>query len=272
MTVTAPADDWARPRPPSMCPEVAILGASNVTKNLGVFTTTIRRAFPDGVRMFIAHGHGRSYGVKSRALARQLDGHVDSAFWPAWQNHSNPGASRYALITDVGNDLLFGPRVDDILGWVGQCIARFKGDGCEIAVATLPVEAITRLSSWRYQATSRLFFPKHAVSWDDMQRNVHDLDEGLRVLARGTGASIIEPDLRWYGFDPIHFRMRNRFEAVTSLLSGWKTAPQFSAESGGFGEALRLWTSRPARKWVAGRRIDTPQPIDSDDKHQLWLF
>lgn len=252
--------------------EVVILGASNVTKNLGVIVTTLRDAFPHGVRIFIAHGHGRSYGLKTRALIRQLEGHVDSRLWTTLAEHGDRRANRYALVTDVGNDLLFGPNVDAILGWVTQCLSRLKAAGCEISLATLPVEPLLQLSRWRYQATSRLFFPKHAVGWEDMQSNIKELDAGLRVASQAVQARVVKPSADWYGFDPIHFRMRNRLEAVTALLNGWSTAPEMTAKSGGPTEALRLWTSRPARKWISGKLIETPQPIRREQDHELWLF
>lgn len=265
-------DDEAVPQPATGVPEVVVLGASNVTRNLNVLIASLQATFSDGVRLFVAHGHGRSYGVKSRVLLRQLEGHVDSALWPAVAQFGDRRASRYALITDVGNDLLYGIRVDDILGWVGQCASRLKADGYELAISGLPMESLLGLSNWRYTMTSRFFFPTTRVPWSEMQEKIHSLNDGLRVIARGAKAGFVEPDSRWYGFDPIHFRRRYRFDAMRSLLGGWSTAPDVIPASSPLSDTLRLWTSRPARKWIGGRLIETPQPTWSTCRQELWLF
>lgn len=260
------------PRPHVALPEVVILGASNVTYGLGVYVGTLKASFTQGGRFYIGDGHGRSYGRRSRALFRQLDGHAESPLWSIWNDVATESAPRYGLITDVGNDLIYGASVPTIMGWVEQCVRRLKSRGFEVTISTPPVHAIERLSRWRYETTSRMFFPKNAVSWDQMKASVRDLDVALRVLAEENNTALVHPSPHWYGFDPIHVRKRFRREAVASLLSAWPTGPEIVARTVNPLATLGLWRSRPARKWVGRRLIETLQPATIQGPHELWFI
>lgn len=259
-------------RLPQGSPEVVILGASNVTYGLGTYVSSLTASFDSGVRLWIAHGHGRSFGRKSSAFVRRLEGHVQSRLWTAWDTHADQSSARFALITDVGNDLLYGASVPTILGWVETCLRRLKAKGCEVTIATPPVDAIQSLSRLRYTATAKMFFPKTAVSWDQMQQAVLELDSGLKILAAEGGAAIVEPQPNWYGFDPIHIRRSRRAEAIADLLSRWPSGPPVSVRTARPWKTLHLWQRGPAQKWIAGRLIETPQPVQSDAACELWLY
>ena len=256
------------PPPP---PEVVLIGASNVTRLLPVYAATLRATF-GAVRMFVAHGHGRSYGIDTRFFGRRLDGHVDSALWEDLREHGNPAAARYALVTDVGNDLIYGRSVPEILSWVGDCVARLKGMGFETTITSLPVGPVLSLSPARFRATAKLFFPPFDVSHEDVVRSVRELDAGVRALAEREGLGLAEERPEWFFIDPIHVRYRFRLEAVKEYLGRWPSAPPIRSDRSGWREAVRLWRTPPKRKWVKDRCLTAEQPAKRVGDCELWLY
>ena len=156
-------------------PAFVVLGASNVSRGLSRLVDVIEtRAAP--ADLFVAAGHGRSYGAASRVWARRLPsilrcglwrgldraGHVAVAAHGAGAGHAMPdGAAAvadaaagaapptpadrprlHALVTDVGNDLLYGFSVEQVAAWLRESIGRLADRGARIAVTRLPLASI----------------------------------------------------------------------------------------------------------------------------------
>ena len=97
-----------------MRPRVVLLGASNLTRGISTAVETTRRAVGGPAEYFIAMGHGRSYGARSRVMGRGLPGITECGLWGALGDDHSP---TYALLTDVGNDVAYGASVDTITGF-----------------------------------------------------------------------------------------------------------------------------------------------------------
>src|SRR5687768_14330413 len=113
------------------------LGASNLTRGFPVVVATARSAFGPGVEILAAHGLGRSYGMESRVLARTLPAILDCGLWAALD--ARPRTPTRALVTDVGNDILYGASADQILRWVATAVERLSQAGAEIVLTGLPM-------------------------------------------------------------------------------------------------------------------------------------
>src|SRR5688572_31021942 len=103
-----------------------LLGASNLKISLPPLLAGLRRRAGGPVEAFIACGHGRSYGAWSRFLfVRRLPGIAGCGLWPALEA-SPPlrNVRRVALLTDAGNDLVYGASPEEIAGWIGTCLDR----------------------------------------------------------------------------------------------------------------------------------------------------
>src|SRR5712671_2746547 len=106
-------------RPPR---RVVLLGASNLTRGISTVIETAWSLLGSPLEVLAALGHGRSYGLSSRILGRELPGIRQSGLWEALA--AAPRAETAALVTDVGNDLLFGATVASILEWVSESLGR----------------------------------------------------------------------------------------------------------------------------------------------------
>lgn len=198
-----------------------LLGASNLKMSLPRIVGRLRHAAGGPVEVLAACGHGRSYGKRSRIFfgARSLPGITRCGLWADLEKR--PPLRSIALITDIGNDLLYGETAETIAGWVRECLERLLRHGAETICTPLPMISIEKVSVFRYHAARSILFPGRGVPWRTLLARARELDGRLRRLAEEHQLCLVAPQADWYGIDPIHFRMFWRRKAWDHILSHW---------------------------------------------------
>ena len=171
-----------------------------------------------------AMGHGRSYGQDSVVCGRKISGIFPCALWQDLQKRAKLPTT--ALVTDIGNDLLFGTTPDRLLEWVEGCLDRLAEAGAATTVTQMPVESIERLSERRFRFFRRLFFPHSTLTLADARTLVREVNSRLIALSATRNLSVIPVSALWYGIDPIHLTRRAKREAWPALLAGWRAADE----------------------------------------------
>jgi hypothetical protein len=230
---------------------VVALGASNLTRCLPVVVAASRSAFGRDVEIFAALGLGRSYGMESRVLARTLPGILECGLWSALAAH--PPEPTRALVTDVGNDILYGASPSQILDWVEQALQRLGAHTGDIVVAGLPLLTIRTLSAPKYLAFRAITFPRCRLPFVRVVADAERIEEGLQRLARAYSARYVPLRSEWYGFDPIHIR-RARWAAAWEEILG-EPCPMPSLI-----ESVRVLALPPERRRLFGVEQLRPQP------------
>ena len=250
---------------------VVLLGASNLTRGISTVVGMSRVVVGVPCEFLIAMGHGRSYGRSSTVLGRTLPGITECGLWPALGKGSGPV---HALITDVGNDVIYGAAVDTIVGWVSACIDRLRAADATTVVSLPPMASIEKLTPWRFRIAMSLLFPGRRMSLPEAVQRCRELSEGLLALAAHDGVTVVEPEARWYGLDPIHPRRRHMANAWRQGLGAWDTSgssrPTVTPSPARW---ARLRTLTPEQWWLLGRKMGRPQPSGRlGDGSTLWLF
>lgn len=260
-----PSGETADPRA-----RVVLLGASNLTRGVSIVVETARLALGSPLEIFVAMGHGRSYGKPSRILGRTLPGIVECDLWGALAER--PPLPTFALVTDIGNDVAYGVDVDVIAGWVETCLGRLDDRGARTVVTALPLERLRRLSPLAFHVTRAIFFPSRSLTLAGSLAAADELDGLVRGLAATTGAGLAEQLLTWYGADPLHIRRRDIQPAWAQILANWDGIEVDRARG-----SLRRWatirtgTPRQWRLW--GVPLGRPQPcVRLSDGTAIWMF
>jgi hypothetical protein len=233
---------------------VVALGASNLTRGLPALMAAAREEWGPEVEVLAALGLGRSYGIPSRILVRTLPGILESGLWRTLEE--SPGRPTRALITDVGNDILYGSSAAGILAWVEECVERLERFTPDIVLTDLPVPSIRRLTPGRFLFFRSILFPRCRLSHAEVMATAETVVDGLEHLASRRGLQLFRLRPEWYGFDPIHFRPRVWRSAWREILHG--PSPAAPRERASLGEALRLYGLFPERQWLLGfERVHT---------------
>jgi hypothetical protein len=237
---------------------VVLLGASNLMRGISTVVETAQCTWGTPLDVMAASGHGRSYGMTSRVLGRSLPSIVSCGLWDDLaQRTPLPTA---ALITDVGNDIVYGADANQIAGWLEQILERLSPICQQIVVTGLPLASIQRLSHWHFQIFRTLLFPGSRLTLDASLQHASDVDARLRNAATKYGASFAAPRLQWYGWDPIHIRLRHWSRAWSEILANWSDEPSQETASGSLLRWSKLRAQRPLVRTLFGIEQRRAQP------------
>ena len=206
------------------------------------------------VHVVTAHGMGRAYVAKSQFGWRTAPGILDCHLWSELNDgaHSAPAA---ALITDLGNDLVYGRSASEIVQAAHTIIARLHdaNSDCRIVVTRPPLASVESLSRLRFGLFRTAFFPLCRLSLENIVDASRELDDGIQQLDRVT---VVSQRREWFGADPIHIRRRFREAAFAKFLESW---PVVALEERG---SDSIPFKRPAMgiRWILGRKRVSRQP------------
>ena len=252
--------------------QLILIGASNVTIAFPRLVHGLSQRVGGPLEIWGVHGHGRSYGTWSKVLGRSLPGIIGSRFWDAWppSEHATPPR---ALLTDIGNDILYGHDAAQILEWVETCVNRLKGLDAEIAMTRLPLASLETLSRLRFTLARKILFPGCRLDLSEIRRQAEELDSGVIALAAKYSIPLTEPEGRWYGIDPIHIRSRFMESAWQKIVGGWFPATSPPAfRKVGLSRSLQAWRWWPAERGRCGRVTETPQPVFRQGELSIRLY
>jgi hypothetical protein len=247
---------------------VVALGASNLTLGFPAVVSSARAAWGPKVEVLAALGHGRSYGAHSRVLFRRLPAILESGLWLALE--SRPQVATRGLVTDVGNDILYGCSAEQTLEWVEEAVRRLSRVTRDVVVADLPLDRIRRLSNTKFLLFRSVLVPGCRLSLTQVLDRTERVSEGLAALAAATGSRLVRPDPTWYGFDPVHYRRSSMRAAWRQILG---IPPATSAKGASRIDAIRLFRLPPERRWLFGVEQFTPQEgVRLRSGGRVWIY
>jgi hypothetical protein len=238
---------------------VVLVGASNLTRSIGLVLALARHAWTSPLEVHAALGHGRSYGQPSRVLGRQLPGILQCGLWTALARPSTSAPA--ALVTDIGNDILYEQPVERIAGWVETVLDRLADRGAQTVVTLLPVEHLPTMSRLRFMLLRSVLVPRCRLSLEAATERAYALNERVRQLAAERSCAVVPLRREWYGFDPIHIRWRHRRAAWTEILGPW--SPESDGAHRPRAWRMRAWYLRsrvPEERRLWGLEQRGPQP------------
>ncbi len=237
---------------------VVLLGASNLTRGLPQVLGIARAVCGGPPDVLAALGGGRSYGLRKSLLGRELPGIRGCGLWNALEER--PPAPTLALVTDIGNDLLYEVPPDEVTGWVDECVGRLQRAGATVVMTVLPTCNVQTVSPALYASMRTVCFPRCRIGLAAMAERVLDLDARLRDLVRRRNLTLAEHRPEWYGIDPFHIRWRCRPAAWRTVLSGWSEAALPAANGASLWQSLRLRLLAPEQRWFFGWERRRVQP------------
>ena len=253
---------------------VVLLGASNLSLSLPRILAMLPDLHSGPVDVLAAAGHGRSWCSWSRVWLRELPSITECGLWgQLTQLTASEPCPLTAVLTDVGNDLLYGQNVERILERVSTCLNRLTAAGASCVLTGLPLARIHRIGRWEFLVARSLLFPGSRLQHPAVLESAAQLDHGLRQLASRTGSRFVEPPGEWYGLDPIHIRHRLRATAWQQILTlpGMATAPTGQAP-GSRPLQPGLNSLRPAVRRFAGKLQYREQPCYHSAGLRVYLY
>jgi hypothetical protein len=260
------------------CQRVILLGASNLTRGISTVVETARSICGGPLDVLAAFGHGRSYGMDSRVLGRRLPGILHCGLWEA-PGPAFGSKTPLALITDIGNDIMYGASPAEIARWIERCLDRLAQQQARVVMTPLPMASLQRMTPGQFRIVRALLFPSREITHADAMARSRELNERLHELAAARGVMLVPHRLDWYGFDPIHIRLRRWREAWGSILAAWQgdrpaaPSPALAQVRGSLARWAYLRAVPPQERWILGWRQRRRQPAGRlRDGTNIWWY
>lgn len=217
-----------------MSHRLLLYGASNLWLSRRAALTELRRRFPGHLEIGLAHGPGRSYGLRAGNPLFRYEPLRDVEF----EFRGEVSGHRLALITDVGNDVAYQQKPETVVTWVSELALRLSQRGYDIIIGGLPVQSLSRLNPRLFQTFSKLYYSDDSVTQEQVNRSLFQIEDGLIQLCRAQGYHHLPLDPNWYSYDNFHLKRRACSAYWQSLLSGYPVREPYSS-------ALSLQVRRP---------------------------
>lgn len=264
-------------------PLVVAIGASNLSRGLSRLVTVANQWANGPVDLAVAAGHGRSFGANSRVWNRRLPSVLGCGLWRSLDrllaDNTAADRPRVAVVTDIGNDLLYGFSVEQLASWVDETLLRLRQRGFCVVITRLPLASIASVGSFRYRLLKTLFVPGCSLALEQIKERSSAIDQAVVGLAAAQAATLIDQPADWYGFDAIHVRR-------PQLTELWRTA--VAAWDDDAGRTRPLGMPLPAPAWETWARVGgaaaevrslsqvmrfTPQPaVQLPDATRVFLY
>ena len=239
--------------------DVVLLGASNLVLGWQAVITAIRQVTTAPINLNVALGMGRSYIKTSAFWFRRLPAISRCGLWDQLPRDSdNPPL---VLITDLGNDIVYQFEPDQIAATVRDCIRQildWRSDA-KIVITGLPLASLTGVGKLRFQIAKTILFPGCPLSRTSILERSLSLDLLVRQMAAEFGIPLIEPEPRWYGFDPIHVLPKFRAAAFQKYFVAFELA--VLSINSRTSSNVRLDLPTAAARTVFGRNRIVEQPV-----------
>ena len=249
---------------------VVVLGASNVARGLARLSAVVRARAAAPVSLFVAAGHGRGYGVNTRVAWRRLPSILGCGLWRALDRERIERP--LAVVTDVGNELLYGLGVSAVAGAVREAACRLAERGARLTITGLPLAAIAGVGAVRYGLLRTLYVPRCQLGLDELKAATCWLDEELRAIAADTGAAFIEQPGEWYGFDALHVRRLHLDTFWHRVGDAWGLPVATARPQPSLTEWAVLGSRAAEVRSLAGRTRLTRQPVVEREGFRVWMY
>jgi hypothetical protein len=247
---------------------VLLFGASNLTLGWQPLIRQIQQQFHGSLDLHICAGMGRSFLKPTRCGWRSLPSILDCQLWNRLPK--SPLAAR-VLLTDIGNDIVYGFQPQQIVAAVQTCLKRLLTwqPEARFVITLPPLATLKNLGPVRFQIARRLLFPGCPFNFNHVMPLAEELASRLQELADDARIPLLSPPAHWYGFDPIHLRRTVREQAFQQMLQILQPPPGNASAPAQPPSAMLLPRPRPAERRIFRRTQLTPQPVFQHDRLQV---
>lgn len=235
-------------RRPACQRRVVLLGASNLTNGFATALRILRQMYPEPLDVLAALGHGRSLALRTVVMVRELPGIDGCGLWPALAEREP--LPTVALVTDLGNDLLYNAEVPQIAAWLERQLDRLATLDARVAITELPVENLPLLPQWQYYTMRTLMYPGCRVDYEQIIERAFALNEVVRRVAAERSLALVGQQREWYGLDPIHFRRPCWSAAWRAFLAPLGDQREPSERRGRPPQTVSAYALAPEQRWL----------------------
>ena len=209
------------------------LGASNLARSFHGLKYCIERCiFPRPAIFMHAMGPGRGYLSRGGILNAAYSPILNCGILEAARDKKIKDQLVVALITDIGNDIMYGvssEKIIDGLQYLINTLCEFKTN---IFITSIPVDLENDISELHFHIIRQIYFPKSPVKYSQASNNIKAINKFI-LQSSNKKITVINDMKQFCGTDKIHYSILKSQSAwshiakkLTSSL-GTNVSPQF---------------------------------------------
>ena len=181
------------------------MGASNLARGYGALTHCLVRSLaPASVEFLHAMGPGRGYCAEGGIFNVTYPAIVSSGILESAREHAEKARLVLALITDIGNDIMYGVPVDEITACLDTLLQELNALDAEVFVHPIPLDFSEDVSKRQFHILKSIFYPHSAIDYEKAKAAVTTVNDFLRAKAGGR-IHLLPSAKDFCGVDKIHY-------------------------------------------------------------------
>lgn len=196
-----------------------LMGASNLARGYSALANCLTRCLsPHPVEILHAMGPGRGYCA---------EGGLFNVVYPAIGAGGVLNAARerapmarrvVALITDIGNDVMYGVPAAEIIFHLDSLMRNLNAIGADVFVSPIPLAVEEDVSEFQFRVLRAVFFPRSPVEYSGAADAVRRINGFLRESAGGR-IHLLPSAKDFLGMDKIHYSMFQSHKAWSGAVA-----------------------------------------------------
>jgi hypothetical protein len=181
------------------------LGASNLARGYGALAhCLIRGLAPQPVEILHAMGPGRGYCAQGGIFNITYPPIGSSGILKSASEGKEQARQVIALITDIGNDIMYGVPVHEIIACLDTLMQQLNAIGAEVFVHPIPLEFSKDVSERQFRILKSIFYPHSGIDYHKAKEAVDAINHFLRDKA-GERIHLLPSAKDFCGVDKIHY-------------------------------------------------------------------
>jgi len=199
------------------------LGASNLARSFyGLKRCITRCLFPRPVNFIHAMGPGRGYISQGGILNMTYPPILQCDILKAAYSRRKINQQVVALITDIGNDIMYGVPVEEIIGGLQSLFDTLTEFEASIFVTSIPVDLKSDIGEFYFRILRRVFFPNSPVEYYQALEAIEVINKFI-IQSLNKNIIVINEMKQFCGIDKIHyslFKSRSAWSHIAGNLTG----------------------------------------------------
>jgi len=181
------------------------LGASNLARSFYGLKRCIRRCiFPRPASFVHAMGPGRGYVSRGGILNAIYSPILNCGILEAVRNKKIKDQSVVALITDIGNDIMYGVSSEKIINGLQYLLNSLGEFKTNIFITLIPVDLENDISELHFHIIRQIYFPKSPVKYSQASNNIKAINKFI-LQSSNKKITVINDMKQFCGIDKIHY-------------------------------------------------------------------
>ena len=181
------------------------LGASNLARSFHGLKDCIERCiFPRPASFFHAMGPGRGYLSRGGILNAVYSPILKCGILEAVRNKRVKDQPVIALITDIGNDIMYGVSSEKIINGLQYLVNALGEFKTNIFITSIPVDLENDISELRFHIIRQIFFPRSPIKYSQASNNITVINKFI-LQSSNKKVTVINDMNQFCGIDKIHY-------------------------------------------------------------------